>query len=38
MYRWRKMTPEQRQETAERRKLQHHPQHSPRHHRDGKGL
>ena len=38
MYRWRKMSPEQRQETVARRKLQHHPQHSPRHHGDGKGL
>jgi putative transposase len=38
MYRWRKMTPEQRLEAAAHRKLQHHPKHSPRHHQDGKGL
>jgi putative transposase len=38
MYRWRKMSPEQRQETLAHRKLQHHPKHSPRHHEAGKGL
>jgi putative transposase len=38
MYRWRKMTSEQRLETAAHRKLQHHPKHSPRHHKEGKGL
>jgi putative transposase len=38
MYRWRKMGPEQRQETLARRKLQHHPKHSPLHHKAGKGL
>jgi putative transposase len=38
MYRWRKMTPEQRKETLEQRKLQRHPKHSPRHFHDGKGL
>ncbi len=37
MYRWRKMTPEQRLETLARRKLQHHPKHSPSHHPDGSG-
>jgi len=38
MYRWRKMNADQRKETLARRKLQHHPQHSPRHHKEGKGL
>ncbi len=38
MYRWRKLTPEQRQETLEQRKLQHRPKHSPPHYSDGKGL
>lgn len=38
MYRWRKMSPEQRRETLARRKLQNHPNHSLRHHQEGKGL
>jgi putative transposase len=32
------MTPEQRQETLARRKLQQHPKHSPSHYQEGKGL
>ena len=38
MYRWRKMTDEQRQEALSIRKLQQHPKHSPNHHQEGKGL
>lgn len=38
MYRWRKITPDQRRETLARRRLQQHPQHSPRHHKEGRGL
>ena len=37
MYRWRKMTSEQRQAALDQRKLQQHPRHSPPHHQDGKG-
>jgi putative transposase len=37
MYRWRKLTPEQRQETLEQRKLQRHPKHSSPHYQNGKG-
>jgi putative transposase len=37
MYRWRKLTPEQRVETLAQRRLQKRPWHSPRHHNDGKG-
>lgn len=38
MYRWRKLTPEQRRETLSQRKLQRHPWHSPPHTRQTKGL
>ncbi len=38
MYRWRKLTPEQREKTLEQRKLQKRPRHSPPHHREGNGL
>ncbi len=38
MYRWRKLSPEQRDETLSRRKLQRHPWHSPPHTRQTKGL
>ena len=38
MYRWRKMTPEQRAEAQAERKIRLHPKHSPRHHKEGKGL
>lgn len=38
MYRWRKLSPEEQQETLARRKLQRHPWHSPPHHREGNGL
>ena len=32
------MNPDQRRETLALRRLRHHPQHSPRHHKEGKGL
>lgn len=32
------MNPDQRRETLAQRRLRHHPQHSPRHHKEGKGL
>lgn len=38
MYRWRKLSPEQRRETLANRKLQRHPWHSPPHTRQSKGL
>lgn len=37
MYRWRKLSPEQREETLARRRLQKNPWHSPPHHKEGKG-
>lgn len=38
MYRWRKLSPEQREDTLARRKLLRHPWHSPPHTRQTKGL
>jgi putative transposase len=38
MYRWRKISPGQRDETLSNRKQQKQPWHSPRHHKEGKGL
>jgi putative transposase len=38
MYRWRKMTPAQREETLRQRKLNERPAHSPKHTKTGSGV